>query len=1030
MKRILSLILTLCIIASCFTFTVVNAADEDEVVVYTPQEQRAFDFLSSLEIMVGDDKGNANLEKNMTRAEFAQLLNNILTYANNNGGEAESGSGFFDNSIWQDSFFGEDTSSDQLIIDTGSDSDAPVVETVKIDDFEDVSESHWAYDAINYIRDIGVMTGTSATTFNPDGEVKTNEVVKTIMVMLGYKAIAEVNGGYPNGYLKFAQRLNLTNGAPAGEYCTRGAIAVILKNAMDAQMLLEASYSESGDISFEYDENRTFATEILGLQKIDGLMTDNGYTAIAGESEYEGSRIVVANTEFRVSEGKEFSKFIGRDVTCWYTNYKSADAGVAVYVELNNRDKVTEIDIETLTNATDDTLNYKVNKVAKKVNYADAYVIYNSVALDAYSEALFNGFITNNAYGKITVIETNSSLYKRIVVIDEFETWVVGNVDSTNTKIYNVLREGTYVSDDDIIELDFEDPKYIINIYDANGEKADFSMIQKNSVLDVIRRGNVFTFYVTNSSITDFQIASVSEYKGRTYISDGETEFEVTQAFMDYNLREEFILNKTFNISLNSFGRVAWAVSQEKAGLQVGYILEIGNISGSITNKQYGVQVFTMGGAHTLYELAENVRVSDHDGVESKMTEKEFVDAYAAEYNSDSNILDGICRYTVNDEDEINYIELPILDPDTKINGKLHLVLSNDDASSQKGYYRQNSNSLGGYVAAPTSANAIKVDSTKRRVDDENAFAVGAMNTVPYKDSDSEEYYILRAYSDVEGALSAKYVVVDLPTGATGMDTSSAVPDMYIITSVGGGRFPDDTLGTIYKAKKYKQGTIEDANLYIKDDAVFDTEAETDVRVNEANTNLGWVKVPFTGEIEPGDIIRVAMDENGLVEHVRVVFDENGVDSTGNPQTPGVIPGVDRWVEPDEAHPKYNKNPFAYGGGTYQNLASGRGFASGSFRIFQCYPLKIRDGVVKLTGWDVIQNGYTEVDSRYKEEIWAVSKIVVVDFVDGDVVIKAGSINDVKTYEDFGSDCSRVVFNSRFANLPNMIVYNSNSWDE
>ena len=363
MKRILSLILTLCIIASCFTFSVVNAADEEETVVYTPQEQRAFDFLSSLGIMVGDDKGNSNLEKNMTRAEFAQLINNILSYANGSGAGSDSEGGFFDESIWSDSFFGDDSNEDQLIVDTGSGSDAPVVEVVETKDFEDVSESHWAYDAINYIRDLGIMNGTSETTFDPDGEVTTDQVIKTFMVMLGYKAVAEANGGYPVGYNKFAQRLNLTKGSNAGQICKRGAIAVILKNTMDAQMLVETSYGENGDISFAYDENRTFASEILGLNKIDGLMTDSGYTTLVGESTYEGAKIVVADTLIRVEEGKEFSKFIGRDVTCWYTNYKSDDSGVAVYVELNGRDEVTEIDIETLTSATGDTLNYKVNKI-------------------------------------------------------------------------------------------------------------------------------------------------------------------------------------------------------------------------------------------------------------------------------------------------------------------------------------------------------------------------------------------------------------------------------------------------------------------------------------------------------------------------------------------------------------------------------------------------------------------------------------------------------------------------------------------
>lgn len=1033
MKRILSILLTLCIIASCFTFSVMNVAAADEVVfeeavvVVTPQEQRAFDFLSSLEIMVGDDKGNANLEKNMTRAEFAQLIKNILTFANANGAEEEIG-GFFDESIWQDSFFGSDDNSDQLILDTGSNEET-VVETVEVVEFEDVPTAHWAYDAINYVRDIGIMNGRSETVFDPDGEVKTNEVIKCVMVMLGYKQLAEVNGGYPNGYLKFAQRENLTNGAPAGEICTRGAIAVILKNAMNSKILMEASYGENGDISFTYDENRTFATDILGLNKIEGIMTDNGYTAILGESDYEGRKIVVADNAFRVPEGKSFAQFIGRDVTCWFTNYKSTDSGVVMYVENNGRDKITEIDIETLTGANDEDITYKVNKKSKEVTYEGAYIIHNGVSIASYDKTLFTDLIDNKAYGKITVIETNNDLYQRIVVIDEFETWVVGNVDTTNQKIYNVLRAGEYVTDSDIIELDFNDPKYIITIFKADGTKGEFFDIQKDSVLDIIRNGNEFVIYVTNSAVSDFKIAEVTEDKGKTYISDGENEYEVTAAFMNYSLREDFVLNKTFTIYFNSFGRVAWAIAQEISGLQVGYIVEIGNKGGSFTSREYGMQVYTISGMHSLFDIAETVRVSDHNGEESKMTEKEFVDTYAAEYNDVTNIIDGIFRYTVNDQDEINYIELPILDPDTKINGKLHLVLANDDPTSKKGYNKEKSNSFGGYFMTSAGTKVIKVDSAKRVSDYENAFSAGTISSVPYKDSDSTEYHIYRAYSDIEGALSAKYMVFDLPSGATGMDTQATAPYVYIVTEIGGGRFPDDTLGTVYKTKSFKNGAIADVNLYIKDDAVFDTEAETNVRVNAADTTLGWVKVPFTDPIEPGDIIRVTQDENGLVDHVRVVFDENGVDGTGDPQTPGVIPGMHRHITHSVVQPKYNNNPFAYGGGTNQNLASGEGYASGSFRFFQSYPLKIRDGVVKLTAWDVIQNGYDTYEEGYKEEVWSTSKIVVVDFADGDISVRVGGVNDIKTYEDFGADCSRVMFSSRFSGSPCMIIYNSFSWE-
>ena len=1021
MKRILSLILTLCIIGTCFSFTaVVSAADESAV---TPLAVSAFDFLSALEIMVGDEEGNANLDKNMSRAEFAQLITNILKYSSKTAGEEDLG-GFFDETIWQENFFGEDTNFDELLYPSEEEEVAIPGYTA---DFEDVSTAHWAYDAVKFVREIGIMNGTSATTFNPDGQVRTNEVIKCLMVMLGYKSLAEVNGGYPSGYLKFAQRLNLTNGAPAGEFCTRAAIAIILKNAMDANILLEASYGENGDINFQYDENRTLATDILGLRKVDGIMTDNGYTTILGDSSYEGGKIVVDGKLFRVPEGKAYAEFIGRDVTCWYTNYKSNDPGVVAYVEVNNRDMVTVVDGETVTSVSDGNINYKVNKTSRKVNYEGAYVILNGVAQTTYDETIFD-----IEYGTITVIETNNDLYKKVVVIDEFETWFVSNVDKTEMVIYNSLRDSEYAGAEDIMALDFEDPQYIITIYNADGTVGDFDSIQKNSVLDVIRLGKVFKIYVTNSVITDFKVKEIIEDRGKTFLSDGENTFEVTSAFMNYPNREEFALNTVLTVYLNSKNRVAWAVNQAKSGLNIGYILEIGNRSDTPISKQYGMQMYTATGAHTLYDLADIIRVSDHNGEESKMTEKEFNDAYAAEFNAVSNVYDGICRYTVDDNDEINYIELPILNANTKINGKLHRILYADTTSDRNGYFGANSFNAK-VLTSTTNTKVIRVNPDFRRVEDEKAFSIGTTSGLGNSDiDDSSSGYIYRAYTDVEGSAFAKYLILKSASKASGLDTYSTLPNVYVVTKIAGGRFPDDTLGTVITGRRIKNGSSADETLYIKSDAVVDTEAQTATRATDHN---GYINELFPGGIsgiELGDIIRVGKDTEGLVDKIRVVWDEDGLDASADPtQTPGASPFMNRYWEAASAAPKYNCVPFGYHGDPSKSMQfyPGNYFRVGSFRVLAGFPLKIRESGVRITTWDVVANGFDELsyDSRYADETWAISRVYVVNFKDGEVTVKSGSASDIKTYEEFGTNCSRIINVARYGTISCMIVYNSYS---
>ena len=63
--------------------------------------------------------------------------------------------------------------------------------------FSDVSANAWYADAVEYIRDNGLMSGTSETAFEPEGAMTRGMLVTTLYRMAGSPSLENENLGYP-----------------------------------------------------------------------------------------------------------------------------------------------------------------------------------------------------------------------------------------------------------------------------------------------------------------------------------------------------------------------------------------------------------------------------------------------------------------------------------------------------------------------------------------------------------------------------------------------------------------------------------------------------------------------------------------------------------------------------------------------------------------------------------------------------------------------------------------------------------------
>ncbi len=168
-------------------------------------------------------------------------------------------------------------------------------ETVTVEDrskdFNDIPASYWAHDAVDYVSARGMMNGTSATTFSPNGSV-TRGMIAAILYRLesepGFKNASNfsdiLNGQYYTDGVQWAAENGVVTGYSDGTYqpnqaITRQQFAAMLyrylgQPAVDDQTTL--NFSDAAQVSAYAQSAMKWAVSNGLLQGNNGQLNPNG----------------------------------------------------------------------------------------------------------------------------------------------------------------------------------------------------------------------------------------------------------------------------------------------------------------------------------------------------------------------------------------------------------------------------------------------------------------------------------------------------------------------------------------------------------------------------------------------------------------------------------------------------------------------------------------------------------------------------------------------------------------------------------
>lgn len=149
----------------------------------------AVEYVNKARIMVGDNNGNFNPYKTVTRAEMATIVCRML----------------------------------------GVDKDLATSTR-----FTDVPTGHWANGYISKAASLSIVNGYGGGKFGPSDAVTYEQAVTMVVRALGGEPEAKELGNYPDGYLAVANKYSLLDGVAAkkGEPLSRADIAIIIYNCM------------------------------------------------------------------------------------------------------------------------------------------------------------------------------------------------------------------------------------------------------------------------------------------------------------------------------------------------------------------------------------------------------------------------------------------------------------------------------------------------------------------------------------------------------------------------------------------------------------------------------------------------------------------------------------------------------------------------------------------------------------------------------------------------------------------------------
>lgn len=503
--------------------------------------------------------------------------------------------------------------------------------------FVDVPATHANYSAIKEVYSQGLMGGVGDSKFAPDYNIVLNQAIKVLVDLMDYTPFAKREGGYPGGYLTVAGKLELLKNISGvvTDDATYRNIMQIFYNALDVEVQALTGATYEGVIYG--GGGKTFSEAVLKLKKVEGRITDNGFTSLTGASKVSKNKMIIGNVTVDISDELIYPRdYIGMDVDAYYRIVEE-DEKPLVYVSLDRNRSIT-FDLSDYVSITQSSVTYYNGNKKVTKNLAKGFtMIYNGKIFDPIIPSALKGLT-----GEMTLVSANSGVYD-LVVVNSYENIFVGSIDKAEKIIYNGIKYKSQYQSKHKTKLDFSNRNTydFLNVVTYDGLQSTFDKIRQGDVISakISRDGRVVTLVVEREFTETFAFESYETSDDVCKISDGKNTYD----FPEFNklLLPDLVKGQEYTVHFNKFGDVVW-VEAKASEYPIGFLVDTYK-EGRGKKTKYQVRLYTQDNDFVILNIGEKVYYNNF----RKKTEdifdeiKTYIGA-AVLYEADEGILNRI----------------------------------------------------------------------------------------------------------------------------------------------------------------------------------------------------------------------------------------------------------------------------------------------------------------------------------------------------------------------------------------------------
>ncbi len=515
------------------------------------------------------------------------------------------------------------------------------------DVFTDVPASHWAYANVTAAYQLGIVNGTSETTFNPDDAVTYEQAVKMVVAALGYTVQAEPLGGYPSGYLSKAAQLDLLAGVKAGGEMSRGNMAILVYNALDVELFTKTTY---GDEAYEYaaDESKTLLSYYLKVTKITDTVTATPMVRLSAASHSRrllSDEVAVGSSIMKAGETGAQDMFgIRSDI--FYRVEGDGETPVILAIVPRSGVEVTDVLAKDIDGTTDTNKFVWTDEDGKEREtvIAGATFIYNG-----REETVTNALLVP-AVGKVRLIFEGRDC--KAVIVEAYRSYVVDRVLTEDLQVRT--KDGT------LLPMDLADASLPTILTDHKGMAVNIEDLAEWDVLSVAESlpanaSRVRRIYRSFEMVSG-KVMEMSQNPDTAVISDGTYNVISPLAFGTISV------GSTGAFYLDFLGNIVAVDESYESSNTYGWLVGAANTKGLDAKPQ--LKIFTQDGEMKVFDVTENLTFNG-SGMKSTALLAPGAE-FSAQWTSDARpsiidaggqVINQLLKYEVNEEGIIKGIE-------------------------------------------------------------------------------------------------------------------------------------------------------------------------------------------------------------------------------------------------------------------------------------------------------------------------------------------------------------------------------------